>query len=141
MYQCIYTSAYSCQCISAYPCQCTSAYSHQCISAYPCHKLTSRSIKVISSSKHVLPCLIKYSLATCTVKQTPLFLNIFGPPCTHTYIHNEAQDEIRAAITQQAVRKKEIYTFFKDCFVTNLQAIYQSSNVQYKIFMGNLHFF
>ena len=143
-YPCQYTSAYSRQCTSTYSrqCtstyshQCTSAYSHQCTSAYPHHKLTSHSIKVISSSKHVLPCLIMYSLATCTVKQTPLFLNIFGLPCTHTYIHNEAQDEIQAAITQQAVRKKEIYTFFKDCFVTNLQVLYQSSNVQYKNFHG-----
>ena len=146
-YPCQYTSAYSRQCTSTYSHQCTSTYSHQCIStyshqcisAYPRHKLTSRSIKVISSSKHVLPCLIMYSLATCTVKQTPLFLNTFWTAVhtyIHTYIYNEAQDEIRAAITQQAVRKKEIYTFFKDCFVTNLQALYQSSNVQYKNFHG-----
>ena len=38
------------------------------------------------------------------------------------------------AINQQAVRKKE--TFFKDCFLTNLQALYQSSNVQYINFHG-----
>ena len=132
-YSCHCTSAYSCHCTSAYSRQCTSTYSHQCISTYSCqcisayphHKLTSYSIKVISSSKHVLPCLIKYSLATCTVKQTPLFLNTFWTAMhTHTHIYNEAQDEIRAAITQQAVRKKEIYTFFKDCFATNLQALY-----------------
>ena len=67
-----------------------------------------------------------------------IFKHLWTAMHTHTYIYNEAQDEIRVAITQQAVRKKErnLHIFFKDCFVTNLQALYQSSNVQYKNFHG-----
>ena len=45
-----------------------------------------------------------------------------------------AQDETRAAITQQAVRKKEssLHIRFKDYVLTNLQALHLSSKVQFE---------
>ena len=43
---------------------------------------------------------------------------------------NEAQDETRVVITQQAVRKKKAYTYILKIGLTNLQALYRSSKVE-----------
>ena len=51
---------------------------------------------------------------------------------------NDTLDEIQAGVIWQAVRKKEIYTFFKDYVLTNLQALYWSSKVKYETSSGKL---